>query len=42
MDTNDNVPKELKDAKPRYVALAKQSLDSEFIVTVGVGSLLSG
>jgi hypothetical protein len=37
MDTIDNVPKELKDAKPQYVALAKQSLDSEYIITVGVG-----
>jgi hypothetical protein len=37
MDTDDNVPNELKDAKPQYVALAKQSLDSEFMVTVGVG-----
>ena len=37
MDTIDNVPKELKDAKPQYVALAKKSLDSEYIITVGVG-----
>jgi hypothetical protein len=42
MDTNDYVPKDLKDAKPQYIALAKQSLDSEFMVTVGVGWKISG
>jgi hypothetical protein len=37
MDTTDNIQNELKDQKPQYVALAKQSVDSEFMVTVGVG-----
>ena len=37
MDTTDNAHNEFKDQKPQYVALAKQSVDSEFMVTVGVG-----
>ena len=37
MDTNDNLHNEFKDQKSQYVALAKQSVDSEFMVTVGVG-----
>jgi hypothetical protein len=38
MNTNDNLHNnEFKDQKPHYVALAKQSVDSELMVTVGVG-----
>ena len=37
MDTNYNIANVLKGSKPQYVALARQSPDSEFMVTVGVG-----
>jgi hypothetical protein len=37
MDTNYNLYNEFKDKKPQYIALARQSVDSELMVTVGVG-----
>jgi hypothetical protein len=42
MDTDDNLPDELKCSKPQYVALARQSLDSEYMVTVGSGWKVKG
>jgi hypothetical protein len=42
MDTDDNLPDELKGSKPQYVAFARQSLDSEYIVTVGSGWKVKG
>jgi hypothetical protein len=42
MDTDNNLPDELKSSKPQYVALARQSLDSEYMVTVGSGWKVKG
>jgi hypothetical protein len=36
MNNNDNLHNEFKDQRPHYAALAKQSVDSDLMVTVGV------
>jgi hypothetical protein len=37
MNINDPLHNQFKAQKPHYIALAKQSVDSDFMVTVGVG-----
>jgi hypothetical protein len=42
MNTDNNLSNELKGTKPQYVALARQSPDSEYMVTVGSGWKVKG
>jgi hypothetical protein len=42
MDTDKTLSNELKGSKPQYVALARQSPDSEYMVTVGSGWKVKG
>jgi hypothetical protein len=42
MDTDKNLPNDLKGSKPQYVGLARQSPDSEYMVTVGSGWKVKG